>query len=104
MNVFNLFSGTWGQLLYELAGSYSSGQFFFLGNEPVTLQFTSDGSVTYPGFNVRFYMGEQSPGKVMGQCACKISLAFDGLIDFLDLPFLVLIFSTRQTLRNCHFL
>ena len=66
LNVFHLITGVWGQLLYELAGSYSPGQFFFLGSEPVTLQFTSDGSVTYPGFNVRFYMGDKSPGNVMG--------------------------------------
>ena len=58
----NLVKGVYGDLLYELAGSYSSGQFFFLGSEPVTLQFTADSSITYPGFNVRFYMGEQSPG------------------------------------------
>ena len=62
MNFCDLFSGGFGDTLYLLSGSYSSGQFFFLGSEPVTLQFISDGSVTYPGFNVRFYMGEQSPG------------------------------------------
>ena len=48
----------------------------------MTLQFTSDGSVTYPGFNVRFYMGDKSPGKVIG------SNHF-GLVDFM---FLYLVF------------
>ena len=55
-------------MLYELAGTYSPGQFFTLGDVPVTLHFDSDGSITDPGFRVYFYMGEASPG------TCKLLL------------------------------
>ena len=42
--------GTSGTLLFELSGEYSSGQFFSLGNVPVTLHFDTDSSVDDPGF------------------------------------------------------
>ena len=55
--------GISGELLFYLGGTYSQGDFFYLSSDPVTLYFTSDALVTYPGFRVEYYVGEGSPGK-----------------------------------------
>ena len=59
----SLHIGTGGNFLFYIDGYYAPGTFFPLGDEPVTLRFTSDSLYNYPGFRVEFYIGEGSPGK-----------------------------------------
>ena len=66
---FSLFTGTFGgPFLFGLEGSYSPGQFFPLGNMPVTLTFMASGGTADTGFRVSFYIGETSPGKYKTNC------------------------------------
>ena len=69
---FFLFAGTSGTLLFVLDGSYLPGQFFPLGNMPVTLNFKADGGTADQGFRISFYIGESSPGKYNINCGLQI--------------------------------
>ena len=50
-------------MLFGLSGSYSPGQFFSLGNVPVTLDLQVECCTSDPGFRISFYIGESSQGK-----------------------------------------
>ena len=57
-------TGVSGSYILSLGSTKSEGLYYLLGDEPVTLLFDTDGSVTYPGFRVYYYIGELSPGKL----------------------------------------
>ena len=76
---FLFFAGTSGTLLFGLTGSYSSGQFFSLGNMPVTLDFHAECCTSDAGFRIYFYIGESSPGNTRLTEACKLYQLFDFL-------------------------